>query len=53
MTRRCSTWVALNNPDGHRFTLGRGEEQLRDVADDYGLTSDEISVNPEWLTRHQ
>jgi DNA-binding transcriptional MerR regulator len=35
----------VRDPDGHRFTLGRGEEQLRDVADHYGLTSDEISVN--------
>lgn len=34
------------DPDGHRFTLGRGEERLREVADYYGLGSDEISVGP-------
>jgi len=39
--------------DGHRFTLGRGEEALRDVADDYGLDGDEISVGPPWLQRRQ
>lgn len=37
------------DPDGHCFTLGRGEESLRDVAGDYGLEPDEIVVNPEWL----
>ncbi len=40
----------LLDPDGHRFTLGRGEEHLRDVADHYGMTADEISVNPSWIT---
>ena len=39
--------------DGHRFTLGRGEEALRDVADYYGLDPDEISVDPPWLARRQ
>jgi DNA-binding transcriptional MerR regulator len=37
------------DPDGHRFTLGCGEETLRNVADYYGLDSDEISVDPPWL----
>jgi DNA-binding transcriptional MerR regulator len=37
------------DPDGHRFTLGRGEPQLREVADHYGLTSETISVDPQWL----
>lgn len=39
----------LVDPDGHRFTLGRGEERLRDVADFYGMGRDEISVDPTWL----
>jgi len=39
----------VRDPDGHRFTLGRGEEQLREVAGHYGLTPQEISVDPEWL----
>ncbi|GIF17874.1 DNA-binding transcriptional MerR regulator [Actinoplanes tereljensis] len=39
----------VQDPDGHRFTLGRGEDQLRKVADHYGLTPDTIAVNPEWL----
>jgi DNA-binding transcriptional MerR regulator/catechol 2,3-dioxygenase-like lactoylglutathione lyase family enzyme len=39
----------VRDPDGHRFTLGRGEEQLRAVAGHYGLTPETISVNPEWL----
>ena len=37
------------DPDGHRFTLGRGEEHLRQVASYYGLEPNEISVDPEWL----
>lgn len=41
----------VRDPDGHRFTLGRGEERLRDVADHYGLTPEEITVNPDWLER--
>ena len=41
------------DPDSHRFTLGRGEEALRDVADDYGLDRDEISVGPPWLQHRQ
>ena len=39
----------VDDPDGHRFTLGRGEETLRDVADQYGLERDEIAVDPAWL----
>jgi len=41
----------VTDPDGHRFTLGRGEEKLREVADHYGLSPDEIAVDPEWLAR--
>lgn len=43
----------VRDPDGHRFTLGRGEEALRDVADCYGLDRDEISVAPPWLQHRQ
>jgi hypothetical protein len=43
----------VRDPDGHRFTLGRGEEALRDVADYYGLGCDEISVDPAWLQQRQ
>lgn len=39
----------LVDPDGHRFTLGRGEERLRDIADHYGMDPDEIAVDPTWL----
>ena len=39
----------VRDPDGHRFTLGRGEQRLRDVADQYGLTPETISVDPPWL----
>lgn len=39
----------VRDPDGHRFTLGRGEERLRDVADYFGLAPDEIAVDPNWL----
>lgn len=39
----------VRDPDGHLFTLGRGEPQLREVAGHYGLTPETISVNPEWL----
>lgn len=39
----------VRDPDGHRFTLGRGEQRLREVADHYGLTSETISVDPPWL----
>lgn len=39
----------VTDPDGHRFTLGRGEERLRDVAAYYGMSADEIAVNPAWL----
>ena len=38
----------VRDPDGHRFTLGRGEERLREVADHYGLTPETITVNPPW-----
>ena len=37
------------DPDGHRFTLGCGTEALREVADHYGLTPEEIAVDPDWL----
>jgi hypothetical protein len=39
----------VRDPDGHRFTLGRAEERLREVADQYGLSPDEIAVDPDWL----
>ncbi len=39
----------VRDADGHRFTLGRGEEHLRDVADYYD--PDEIVVDPPWLVR--
>jgi uncharacterized glyoxalase superfamily protein PhnB len=39
----------VRDPDGHRFTLGCGEEALRDVADYYGLDRDGISVDPSWI----
>jgi DNA-binding transcriptional MerR regulator len=32
----------VRDPDGHSFTLGRGEERLREVADHYGLTPETI-----------
>ncbi len=35
--------------DGHQFTLGRGDDRLREVADHYGLTAETISVDPHWL----
>jgi len=41
----------VRDPDGHRFTLGRGEERLREVADQYSLSADEIAVDPDWLQR--
>ncbi|MGN9910066.1 VOC family protein [Phytohabitans sp. LJ34] len=40
----------VRDPDGHRFTLGRGEERLREVAGHYGLTPETIAVDP-WLPR--
>ena len=43
----------VDDPDGHRFTLGKGEETLRDVADHYGLERDEIAVDPTWLRDRQ
>lgn len=43
----------VRDPDGHRFTLGRGDEALRDVADHYGLDRNEIIVDPAWLQRRQ
>jgi len=39
--------------DGHCFTLGKGEERLRDIADRYGLTPEEIAVDPSWLKRRR
>jgi DNA-binding transcriptional MerR regulator len=43
----------VRDPDGHRFTLGRGEDALRDVADYYGLDRAEIAVDPAWLQHRQ
>jgi uncharacterized glyoxalase superfamily protein PhnB len=43
----------VRDPDGHRFTLGRGTEKLREVADHHGMTPDEIAVDPEWLERRK
>ncbi len=43
----------VQDPDGHRFTLGRGDASLREVADRYGLTADEITVDPAWLERRK
>jgi DNA-binding transcriptional MerR regulator len=40
----------VRDPDGHRFTFGRGEERLREVAYHYGLTARTIAVNPHWLS---
>ena len=39
----------VRDPDGHRFTLGRAEARLRDIADQYGLSPDEIALDPSWL----
>jgi len=39
----------VRDPDGHSFRLGRGEERLRELADQYGLSPDEIAVDPDWL----
>lgn len=41
----------VRDPDGHRFTLGCGEQRLRQVAGHYGLTPETISVDPQWLPR--
>lgn len=41
----------VRDPDGHRFTVGCGEERLREVAEHYGLTSETIAVDPQWLHR--
>jgi uncharacterized glyoxalase superfamily protein PhnB len=43
----------VRDPDGHVFTLGRGEERLRDVADHYGMSPHEIAVDPSWLERRR
>jgi DNA-binding transcriptional MerR regulator/catechol 2,3-dioxygenase-like lactoylglutathione lyase family enzyme len=43
----------VQDPDGHRFTLGRGDEKLREVADHYGMSSEEIAVEPGWLERRK
>ncbi len=43
----------VRDPDGHLFTLGRGEERMREIAEHYGLPPDEIAVDPEWLARRQ
>lgn len=41
----------VRDPDGHTFTLGRGTDKLREVAEQYGLTPDTINTDalPEWL----
>ena len=40
----------VSDPDGHLFTLGRGEDQaLRDAAGYYGLEREEVTANPDWL----
>jgi len=43
----------VRDPDGHRFTLGRPDERLRKLADQYGMTADEINLDPvpAWLKR--
>lgn len=43
----------VRDPDGHQFRIGKGEESLRDVADHYGMTRDEIAVDPDWLTQRK
>jgi DNA-binding transcriptional MerR regulator len=43
----------VQDPDGHRFTLGRGHEKLREVAGQYGMMPDEIAVDPKWLERRK
>ncbi|WP_188194710.1 VOC family protein [Nonomuraea sp. SYSU D8015] len=43
----------VRDPDGHTFILGCGTEQLREVADHYGISPDRIAVNPEWLERRK
>jgi DNA-binding transcriptional MerR regulator len=43
----------VQDPDGNRFTLGRGDEKLREVAGQYGMMPDEIAVNPKWLERRK
>jgi Glyoxalase-like domain len=43
----------VRDPDGHQFTLGCGEETLPDVADYYGLSRDEIAVDPPWVQHRQ
>lgn len=53
-TRACGMRdFMVRDPDGHTFTLGRGAERLRDVADQYGISPDEIAVNPDWLERRK
>lgn len=37
----------VEDPDGHRFTLGQADDSLPDVARCYGLNSDEIVAKPE------
>lgn len=43
----------VRDPDGHRFALGRPEERLRELAGDYGMSPDEIDLDPAplWLQR--
>lgn len=39
----------LSDPDGHQYRLGCGTEKLRDVAGQYGLPAEVITVEPEFL----
>lgn len=40
----------VSDPDGHRFVLGRGDEDaLRKAAEYYGLEPHEITAEPDWL----
>lgn len=40
----------VSDPDGHRFVLGRADDEaLRDAADYYGLDREEIVADPSWL----
>jgi len=43
----------VRDPDGHRFTLGRPDERLRELAGEYGMSRDEINLDPgpAWLKR--
>jgi DNA-binding transcriptional MerR regulator/catechol 2,3-dioxygenase-like lactoylglutathione lyase family enzyme len=43
----------VQDPDGHRFTLGRDDQKLREATDLYGMAPDEIAVDPGWLERRR